>query len=145
MIISDYIGNVFFDITASEKMACILEMSDKLRKSTGISASFSKKIIEREIAKPSGLRHGIAFPRAFNADVPCLLGGVAILKRGIDWGQKDPARIVFMVVASQKYFRLYLKLVMSVGKLLSSAKARDSILNATSPEEVIEQLNVSYL
>jgi mannitol/fructose-specific phosphotransferase system IIA component (Ntr-type) len=143
MVISDYIENVFFDLTASDKLSCILEMSERIRKATPLIPDFSKRIIDREKQRSSSLRHGIAFPRAYAPEIPYVLGGVAIFKKPIKWDD-EPTNIVFLVVADPRLSRIYMKLILSVSRLLSSSDVRQILAKSQTKDEVLKCLGISY-
>ena len=121
---------VIFELTV------ILEAAHKIRDGKALA----KKIIERESVSSTGIGHGVAIPHSLTelAGRTAMAFGRSIPGVLFDSVDKKPAQLIFLLTGPLSATGEHLKLLSRLSRLLTEQAFRDSLLNAASPEEVIE-------
>ncbi len=104
---------------------------------------FLEALYERERMANTELISGVALPHARSNVVEKLFVCIIISKKGIDYGSEDmgPAHIIFFFGCSMEQNTQYLRLLAHSSRLLRNDEFRSKLINATTPEEIIDLLN----
>ena len=130
------LDNIFLDIDNSDKSEIIKEMAARIGAKSPGTVDFSAYILSKEEKRHSTLKYGIALPRAMSRNAGEVVGGIALLKKPVEWGGAEPVRLVIMLAAPSRLFKQYLRLIESFMKVLGHTKARTAIMSARSPIEL---------
>lgn len=100
---------------------------------------FLRAILEREEIMSTGIGLGIAVPHAKLDSVTDFVIAIGVSKEGIDFNSLDdkPAHIIVMIAGPNRQ-ETYLRILARVTLLLKNEKVRRSIIQAETPEKVIE-------
>ena len=103
---------------------------------------FLKEILERERAGTTGIGMGVAIPHARTEVVKDIVVSVALLKNPVDFNSLDgeKVRIVILVGVSKGESKKYLELLSSLSRIFRDKKIRESILESTTTECLIEAI-----
>ncbi|HPD77104.1 MAG TPA: PTS sugar transporter subunit IIA, partial [Spirochaetota bacterium] len=95
---------------------------------------------EREQIMSTGIGFGIAIPHAKINTVKEIAFAIGISEKGIDFDAMDgqPVKLIILVIAGEKQHKDYLKLLSNIMGILKKEPVKESIINASSPEEIIE-------
>jgi PTS system nitrogen regulatory IIA component len=106
-----------------------------------------QSIFSREEIMSTGIGLGIAIPHARIKGVKNILIAIGINKEGIeDYESLDgtPVRLVFMIIASEKKHKVYLKLLSQIVKILKKNSRIDRLLKAETTDEVIGLISEDF-
>ena len=119
-----------------EEMVDILDRTGKIRDRDSVM----KAIIDREKIMTTGIGNGVAVPHCKAAAVDRLVAALGISKEGIDFQapDDDPARLIFILVAEENNPGPHVRALARLAKLLSRKEVRDALLNAGSPEDLLQ-------
>ncbi|MCE5256437.1 MAG: PTS sugar transporter subunit IIA [Spirochaetaceae bacterium] len=97
---------------------------------------------ERETRMSTGMKHGIAIPHGKTAAVNELVACIGISDNEIDFDALDHqgCRIFIMTLSPPEKTGPHLQFLAEVSMLFRSEEKRQAILNATTPEAIIEIL-----
>lgn len=103
-----------------------------------------RAILAREEGMSTGIQNGVALPHGKTDAVDELVACVGITREGIDFDALDgeQCRIFIMTLSSIHRAGPHVRFYAEVSKLLSDRVKRERILNATTPDEVLEILTV---
>lgn len=103
---------------------------------------FLKEILERERAGTTGIGMGVAIPHARTEVVKDIVVSVALLKNPVDFNFLDgeKVRIVILVGVPKGESKKYLELLSSLSRIFRDKKIRESILESTTTECLIEAI-----
>lgn len=147
MKITDLIkeGAIVLELNASSKDDVINELVEKLYDAGSLNnkEEYKKAILERESQSTTGIGRGIAIPHAKTTAVknPAICFGRAL--EGIDYDSLDgePAKLIFMIAASEGAHEEHLETLSRLSTLLMNKNFRERILKANSEEEVLELID----
>ncbi|PLT29428.1 PTS fructose transporter subunit IIABC [Peribacillus deserti] len=132
---------VVLDLVSGNKREVIDELVNKLHEAGRLNdkAGYKAAILKREEQSTTGIGEGIAIPHAKTAAVkiPAICFGRAI--DGIDYESLDgqPAKLFFMIAASEGANNAHLETLSRLSSLLMDEGFRQKLLSAASKEEVI--------
>jgi PTS system nitrogen regulatory IIA component len=88
------------------------------------------------------MKHGIAIPHGKTATTQDLVACIGISEKQVDFDSLDklPCRIFIMTLSPVEKTGPHLQFLAEVSLLFKSAEKRAEILNAKTPEEVLEIL-----
>lgn len=147
MKITDLItkDTIKLDLTATQKWEAIdelisqLEAADKLNSST----DYKNAILARESQSTTGIGEGIAIPHAKTSAVksPAIAFGRSIA--GIDFDSLDgqPAKLFFMIAASEGANNEHLETLSKLSSFLMDMNFREGLLQARNEEEILSLIN----
>ena len=97
-------------------------------------------VLKRETAMTTGMENGIALPHAKTDGVEDLVVAVGIKRQGVEFDSLDgiPARLFIMVVSPKKSTGPHIQFLAAIGALLLNTTLCDEIINAETPEKVVE-------
>ncbi len=98
------------------------------------------KILQRESLMSTGIGKGVAIPHAGLMDFDEMMIEMGILREGVEWNSfdKEPVKIVILVVFDMEMRNEYLKIMGKINEILREEETRMKIINARSREEVEE-------
>jgi len=99
-------------------------------------------VMDREEKMSTGMKHGIAIPHGKCAATEDLVACIGISEKPVDFDSldKQPCRIFIMTLSPVEKTGPHLQFLAEVSLLFKSSDKRDQILNASTPEEVLEIL-----
>ncbi|MEA1964894.1 MAG: PTS sugar transporter subunit IIA [Candidatus Aerophobetes bacterium] len=116
------------------------ELTDLLEKTGKVSnrEDFLKAIREREELGSTGIGYNIAIPHARSSGIKSLVGAFGISKEGIDFDalDKEPVYLFFILGAPPNASGDYLKALATVSRFLRRKRARQSLREAKTVEEI---------
>lgn len=97
-------------------------------------------VYERENLGTTGIGFGLALPHARTDAVKDILIYVARIENGVDFKSLDgePVKLVFLMGTPKSEVQNYLKMLSNLTRLLKKELFRTSLLEAKTPEEIIE-------
>lgn len=99
-----------------------------------------KAVFEREKIMSTGVGKGLAIPHAKTSSVDNNLAAFALLEEPLDFDSIDdePVRLVFLLVGPESNNSQHIKLLSRISRLMNSGSFRETILNCTSTEEIMD-------
>jgi fructose PTS system EIIBC or EIIC component len=137
---------IALDLQASSKPAVIDELVSVLDQSGNLqdAEEFKKAILNRESQSTTGIGEGIAIPHAKTTAVksPAIAFGKSTA--GVDYESLDgaPAHLFFMIAATEGANQTHLEALSRLSSMLMDEKVRQSLVNASTKEEVLEIINL---
>lgn len=122
----------------------ILEIMVKLMKESGNivedEKSFLEKIVEREKIGSTGIGMGVAIPHARYENINKITVAVGVLEEPVDFNSLDgePVKIVAMVGAPKEQSKEYLTLLSTLARIFRNNEYRESIMECSDQQELIE-------
>ncbi|MDR0389588.1 MAG: PTS sugar transporter subunit IIA [Spirochaetaceae bacterium] len=97
-------------------------------------------IMDREQKMSTGMKHGIAIPHGKSNTVQDLVACIGVSDVPVDFDSLDhePCRIFIMTLSPVEKTGPHLQFLAEVSLLFKSAEKRQEILNARTPEEVLQ-------
>lgn len=103
---------------------------------------FYSEILEREKVGTTGIGMGVAIPHARTDSVKDIILSVALLKHPVDFNSLDGEgiNVVVLVGAPKGGSKKYLELLSMLSRIFRDKKNRDSIIECTTKDCLIEAL-----
>jgi mannitol/fructose-specific phosphotransferase system IIA component (Ntr-type) len=97
-------------------------------------------IEEREKLGSTAIGNGVALPHARTGGVDGLAVALGTSQKGVDFGAPDrePVKIVVLILAPGNESALYLSVLSAVSQLLKGDETRRRLLDATSAKEILQ-------
>jgi len=135
---------IYLHLKGSTKKEIINELLDILYKAGKIrdrDAALAA-VMDREEKMSTGMKHGIAIPHGKTATTVDLVACIGISDNQVDFNSLDkkPSRIFIMTLSPVEKTGPHLQFLAEVSLLFKSAEKREEILNAKTPEEILEIL-----
>jgi fructose-specific phosphotransferase system IIA component len=134
-------GRVILNLESSSKRDALVEIVKNLGTSDAVTdvEALKNAILEREEIMSTGVGLTIAVPHAKLASVKAFTLGLARSTKGIDYDSLDgqPVRIIVTIAAPYNDQNTYLRVLAAVMHVLRNEDRRKAILNAATPDEVI--------
>jgi fructose-specific phosphotransferase system IIA component len=107
-------------------------------------------IFDREKIMSTGVGNGFAIPHGKTDAVSDIVAAFAVTAKPIDYESLDekPVRLVFLLVGKDNLVGPHIKLLSRISRLMNKEEFRKRLLDATSPDEVLEdfrQEEATYL
>lgn len=102
---------------------------------------FINDVFERERLNPTGIGNGVAIPHARTDNVKDFVIAFGRSTEGIDFEAMDgkPVNLFFLMgTPKEKGLNAYLKILARLTRLLQKESFRAELLQASTPEEIIE-------
>jgi len=133
-------------INHSTKRDSLVELANTLSAAPQVknSSELVSEILKREELMSTAIGRGIAIPHVRLSSVTDLVMAVGICKNPIDDFQPlddVPVRILIMIAASYNQHSYYLQTLSFFSSKLKSQELRDSLISATTADEVYKLLN----
>jgi len=130
----------------------ILESTDKFKAIEELAQVFNgtsvcdnvadlvRALREREEIMSTGIGFGIAIPHAKISTINEMAFAVGISRGGIDFDSMDgePVHLVILVAAGERQHKEYLRLLSNIMSILKKDNVKDSIIQSSTPDQVIE-------
>jgi len=99
-------------------------------------------VMDREEKMSTGMKHGIAIPHGKCSAINDLVACIGISENPVDFDSLDnqPCRIFIMTLSPVEKTGPHLQFLAEVSLLFKSADKRNELLNAKTPEEVLDIL-----
>jgi PTS system nitrogen regulatory IIA component len=138
------IETINLNLKGSTKKEIINELLDILVKAGKIKdkGAALAAVMDREEKMSTGMKHGIAIPHGKCAAIEDLVACIGISEKPVDFDSldKQPCRIFIMTLSPVEKTGPHLQFLAEVSLLFKSAEKRQEILNAKTPEEILEIL-----
>lgn len=138
-------SQISLNITANNKKDLIKEMAASLKSAKEITdfEVFLADILEREKIAPTGIGNEIAIPHARSEAVKDFVIAVGISREGVKFNSLDgkPAKLIFLIgtpKSARGTLNTYLNKLSHLSRLLQKEAFKNSLLEASRPEEVVE-------
>jgi len=130
------------DLEASSKIEAIVELFDLvLAKYDGIDReSVLNSIFEREEIENTSYGRGFSFPHARTAEVDRMYVAMGISKNGLadETIDGEPLKIICLMLTPRNISRFYLQTLSALATLARDPESRAALLQAESPQNVID-------
>ena len=99
-----------------------------------------ERIFEREKLMSTGVGNGVALPHAKTNQITKTVGSFSVLSEAIDYDalDKEPVKIVLLILGKETNVGEHLKLLSSISKLLGKEAFISEILDAETSDEILE-------
>ncbi|MFH1504954.1 MAG: PTS sugar transporter subunit IIA [Candidatus Omnitrophota bacterium] len=148
MKISDYLkkDRISLCLKAQVKEDAVKELSIFLKGAPEIIDFdlFLKDVFERESLKTTGIGNGIAIPHARTEAVKNFVIVFGKSTEGVEFDSLDakPVKLIFLMGTPKgKNLNDYLEILARLTRLLQHESFRNALLQASSPEEIINEFN----
>ncbi len=135
---------VCFDLKAHTHRELFKEMLHELERKGHIANpdQVEKLLLKRERLSSTGIKGGFAIPHAYLDQIQRSLLAIGISRRGIDFqtGDREPVHAVFLLLGPTSERGLHVRLLACLSRIVSSENLCQNLLQAPSPEQVIELL-----
>ncbi|MGL4653124.1 MAG: PTS sugar transporter subunit IIA [Cetobacterium sp.] len=103
---------------------------------------FYEEVLEREKVGTTAIGMGVAIPHARTEAVKDIVVSVGLLKQSVDFNSLDneKVKIVILVGAPKGESKKYLELLSSLSRIFRDKKTRESVLESTTTECLIEAI-----
>ena len=131
-------------LKGSSKKEIINELLDILVRTGKIQDREAARaaVLDSEEKMCTGMKHGIAIPHGKSNAIEDLVACIGISENPVDFDSLDqqPCRIFIMTLSPVEKTGPHLQFLAEVSLLFKSEEKREQILNAKTPEEVLEIL-----
>ena len=146
MKVRDYLreDRISLDLKAYSKQEAIKEIASLLKDAKGIVdfETFVKDVFEREKLATTGIGYEIAIPHARTNAVTDFVIAFGRSQEGVEFNSVDnkPAKLIFLLGTPKRQgLGGYLKILARLTKVLKEESFRNSLLEATSPKEIVDE------
>ncbi|MEO0091480.1 MAG: PTS sugar transporter subunit IIA [candidate division WOR-3 bacterium] len=145
--ISEYLSpdTIILDVKSNEKIEVIKELSQILIDKNIITDTeeFFTAILKRENLESTGIGQGVAIPHARTKAVKSIALVFGRSHAGVDFSSLDgqPSHLIFLIAAPEDKKTEYIMTLARLSRLLRKDEARKNLLEAKSPEEVIQTIS----
>ncbi len=129
------------ELKGASKEEVLREMVEVLQDAPEVTdiEDFYRAILEREKTMSTGLGIGLALP---HVKIPSVTDFVVVLgrkKEGIEFESldKQPAKIIVLVGASQKQHKEFLLVIARIAQLFRDENVREEVLHADGPQDIL--------
>ncbi len=100
-------------------------------------------ILQRESFMSTGVGYGLALPHAKSNGVSATVAGMGITSSPIDYDAIDgqPVRIIFLLAGPPGESSRHIRILSRVSRLMSQRSFRESLLESSSVEEILHELD----
>ena len=138
------VNQIKLELTSKTKEDVLKEMVEVLDKNNKLldKDKYLQAVIDREKDFSTGIGMGIAIPHGKSSGVkePALVFGRSI--DGIDYQSMDDklAHVFFLIAVPEESSNEHLKILSQISRKLMHKELRESLMKASSPEEIITLL-----
>jgi len=132
--------NIITELKATDKKGVLEELTLPVSNTTQIKhKELVRVLIEREHLGSTGIGNGIGIPHGKLKNLPSLILGVGLSRKGINFDAMDkkPTHIFFLLLTPDNSTDLHLKLLARISKILKQESFKDKILGSSDKDEVI--------
>ncbi len=137
---------VVMQLTARDKEGAIRELVEALSASRGNEIHdinvVLDSILEREAVASTELEYGVSMPHGRTDEVSSVMAAVGLCPCGLEFNCLDgtPAKLIILVVSPKNTSGPYLQFLSNVTASLRTQEMVDHIVEAVTPEEVVQLL-----
>jgi PTS system nitrogen regulatory IIA component len=139
------VDTICLELKSTSKESIIEEMVDLLVASGKIQhrTEALSAVLDRERKMSTGMQNGIAIPHGKTEKVEALVATLALKKEGADFDALDgqPSKIFVMTLSPEGRSGPHIQFLAEISRLLSDASVRTRLLNASSPEDILQLLS----
>lgn len=137
--------SIMIPLEASDKESCIRAMIDGLEAAGCLrdKSAYLDAVLKREETGSTGIGFGVAIPHGKSGGVSKAGLAFAKLTQPLDWQSLDgnPVSIVFMIaVPEEAAGNEHLQILIALSRKLIDEQFRQSLLNVTEPQKLIDLL-----
>ncbi|GLI04533.1 MULTISPECIES: PTS sugar transporter subunit IIA [Paenibacillus] len=137
--------SIMIPLEASDKESCIRAMIDGLEAAGCLrdKSAYLDAVLKREETGSTGIGFGVAIPHGKSGGVSKAGLAFAKLTQPLDWQSLDgnPVSIVFMIaVPEEAAGNEHLQILIALSRKLIDEQFRQSLLNVTEPQQLIDLL-----
>ncbi|MBN2121264.1 MAG: PTS sugar transporter subunit IIA [Candidatus Omnitrophica bacterium] len=142
--ISQYLKKerIILDLKAGSKKEVVAKLAEVLRDQSEIIDfdGFLNDVFERENLGTTGIGLGLALPHARSQAVKSFVIVIGRVDQGMDFNSLDtePVKLIFLMGTPKEEVQGYLKILAHLTRLLKKEAFRASLLQVSSPQELIE-------
>ena len=129
-------------INSTDKKEALKELINVITQSEEITNPkiFEKEIFKREKLMSTGIGYEIAIPHIRHKSIKDFVIAVGISNDGIKYKSIDdkPVKLIFMIGASDKQDKAYIKLLSRIVLRLKDDKFKNDLINSKTAKEVFE-------
>ncbi|MBR9976947.1 MAG: PTS sugar transporter subunit IIA [Bacteroidetes bacterium] len=124
-----------------EVINAIIDLSAKSQKIKDID-KVRQAIFEREKIMSTGVGKGFAIPHGKTDAVSDIVAAFGITEHPIDYQSLDhePVRLLFLLIGKDSLVGAHIKLLSRISRLMNKEELRNTLLEATSPAEILQIL-----
>lgn len=130
------------ELDATPKVETLRILSEACAQSAQVTngEAFFRAVLKREAMISTGVGMGIAIPHVKIPEVTDYVAAVGRSRQGLDFDALDgaPVHLIFMIGASDRQTREFVKILAQVTHLLKSRATREALLAAPIPHSFIE-------
>ena len=132
---------IAFNLDATTKEEVIQELVETISHSNMVNNAeqLLKDVTERENLVTTGVGYGVAFPHAKTKAVKGIVIAFGRSSAGVEFDAMDhkPVKLFFLIAAPEDAIGAHLNVMARLSFLMKSEENRQSLLNATSPGDVL--------
>lgn len=132
---------MILDLTTTSKDDTLQALAESFHQTGGVSdvTAYVKALQAREAQSTTGVGDEIAIPHAQHESIQQAAIIFGKSEQGIDWASFDgqPAKLIFMIAAPAGGGNEHLQALAGLSSILMKAEAKEALLKATTPEEVV--------
>ncbi|KPV56680.1 PTS fructose transporter subunit IIA [Paenibacillus sp. A3] len=137
--------SIMISLEASDKESCIRAMIDGLEAAGCLrdKSTYLDAVMKREETGSTGIGFGVAIPHGKSGGVSKAGLAFAKLTQPLDWQSLDgnPVSVVFMIaVPEEAAGNEHLQILIALSRKLIDEQFRQSLLNVTEPQQLIDLL-----
>ncbi len=137
--------DLIVDLVATTKEEALRELLSVIKRSPAVSdpKAFEKAVFEREKLTSTGIGQGVAVPHAKIPSIRNYVMAIGRSRSGVEFDSLDgqPARLLFLVGASDRQAAAFVQVLASLVSMVKSEAIRRSILEAPDGMAVYGLLN----
>jgi len=135
---------VLCDMAATDKKAALTELCAPLaaQHPSLDREQMVRVLLERERLGSTGVGAGVAIPHGKLPQLGELLAVFGRSQAGVEFASIDdaPAHLFFVLFAPEDAAAMHLKALARISRLLKMAEFRETLLQATSPDQVLDAI-----
>lgn len=131
---------ILVDLKSQDKKSVLEELVEPISHITGMDHhELVRVLMDREQLGSTGIGDGIGIPHGKVKGLESMIIGFGLSKRGVEFDSIDnkPTNLFFTLITPDQSTGLHLKLLARISRLLKNDSFRRSLLNASSPEEIL--------
>ncbi len=129
------------NLKGSSKQEILDELLDILMRTGKVDdrEEVMRQLLAREAKMSTGIQFGVAIPHAKTTAVKELIACIGIKREGVDFSALDgePSTIFVMTLSPLDRTGPHVQFLAEISMVVKSESARERILNAKTPEEVL--------
>ena len=128
-------------LKAQTKREALVELVDLLERGHGFNSQgeILDRVMRREAMMSTGLFPGAAIPHGKARSAGHMAAACGVSSQGVNFDSEDgqPTHLFILLVSPENATTPHVKLLANISRLLKEESVRQSLLNATSPEEFL--------